>query len=64
MIRTASQRLLNVTSRLSGIASVRNMTHYPIDDVMFGLTSEQIGVSKNVMIMTDKSSRGKGTKGA
>ena len=42
MLRTCSNLLRNVTSRR---ISVRTMTHYPIDDVMFGLTEEQSAVS-------------------
>lgn len=54
MLRTASQLLLNVTSRVSGIASVRNLSHYPIDDEMFGLNAEQIAVSKKITYDNDK----------
>jgi hypothetical protein len=48
MLRTASKLLLNVTSRASGTTSVRSLSHYPIDDEMFGLNSEQIAVSKKL----------------
>lgn len=47
MLRSTSFLLKNVT-RMSGIASVRSMTHYPIEDAMFGLTEEQSAVSKNI----------------
>ena len=42
MLRTCNQLLKNVTSKA---LSVRTMTHYPIDDVMFGLDEDQIAVN-------------------
>lgn len=46
MLRISSQLLKNVAKRASNIGSIRCMTHYPIDDVMFGLTEEQSAVRK------------------
>lgn len=46
MLRT-SKLLLNV-SRVTSFGGVRFMTHYPIDDGMFGLSEEQSAVSKYI----------------
>jgi hypothetical protein len=42
MLRSVNRILKNVTPKM---LSVRTMTHYPIDDAMFGLNEEQISVS-------------------
>lgn len=42
MLRTCGKLLKNVTSRA---VSVRSMTHYPVDDLLFGLNEEQSAVS-------------------
>lgn len=43
MLRTCSALLKNVTTKA---VSVRTMTHYPIDDAMFGLNEDQTAVSE------------------
>lgn len=42
MLRSVSRILKNVNPKMM---SVRSMTHYPIDDAMYGLSEEQISVS-------------------
>lgn len=47
MLRTCSNLLKNVATRH---IAVRSMTHYPIDDVMFGLNEEQTAVSYQIAL--------------
>jgi hypothetical protein len=44
MFKSIAKCLKNVPTRF---IAVRSMTHYPIDDVMFGLTDDQIAVNLN-----------------
>lgn len=48
MIQNVSKILRNVAPR---VTAIRTMTHYPIDDVMFGLTEEQIAVINDFKII-------------
>ena len=46
MLRSASKLLKNVTPKFQ---IGRTMTHYPIEDGMFGLTEEQIAVNIKII---------------
>jgi hypothetical protein len=48
MLRSATKLLKNVTIRASNI---RTLSHYPIDDALFGLTEEQSAVSREFLIL-------------
>jgi len=51
MLRTCSKLLKNVTPKAF---SIRTMTHYPIDDVMFGLNEEQTALRQTVFNFAQK----------
>lgn len=43
--RSALNLIKNVSARASLVGSVRSMSHYPINDDLFGLTEEEKSVS-------------------
>lgn len=49
MLKNSVKILRNLTPR---VITVRSLTHYPVDDVMFGLTEEQSAVIKLIFTIS------------